>query len=331
MDIPAPEPDDHADAGNYHRPGLGVVIPAEIGGGRSIEEPVHQPDRPGHLNQSPQEENQRKQGGEPAGYGNPRVGAQRPVFQPEVPVRFVRRPALHPLHIGPQMGQQRVRLVRLRQQRQQFPFLRCRQGGRNIVADLGQGVDQRIGRRVGSHPPHRPQRQENRHEDDIDEADGGGVEIIVVGGDELAQFVDESAKADTAGDGRQPRQRAAEKGEQQQQGGQHQPAAPQHMGDVQAVAAQLRVARRRQKSADGQHRGHGGHQEQLQQLAGRRVPHQAAPPTLKSLVAGGRRPLGCLANPVSHRAPTEPPNGGPFGQLLYQKRRRLDNPARCPY
>ena len=60
---------------------------------------------------------------------------------------------------------------------------------------------------------------------------------------ELAQFVDEQPEAESAQDGRPAFGALAQDREQQHHGSQHEQAAPQQVGDVQATAADARKAR----------------------------------------------------------------------------------------
>ena len=84
---------------------------------------------------------------------------------------------------------------------------------------------------------------EEQDEDDVDQGDRRLVEVVVVAGDELAQLVDEGAEAGAADDRRKDAGPAPEKRQTRQERDQHADAAEEHVGDVQAVAPDLGIAR----------------------------------------------------------------------------------------
>ncbi|CCF82990.1 hypothetical protein NITHO_1750005 [Nitrolancea hollandica Lb] len=110
--------------------------------------------------------------------------------------------------------------------------------------------------------------QEHQDEDHVNQRDRRLEEVVIVAGDELPQFIDKGAEPDAADDRRdafavvsQYRQRENERRE-------HQQSTPQHVGDVQPTATELRVAGRREERPDHQDGSHGRPQYALQ-IAGR--------------------------------------------------------------
>jgi hypothetical protein len=103
------------------------------------------------------------------------------------------------------------------------------------------------------------------------------VEVVVVGGDELADLVDEQPEAHAAEQrARRPRHRPGER-QQHDECQRHQQPAPQHVRDVQAVAADLRVVRRSEERPREQHGHHSGHDEPRQMRGRRWVPREPEP------------------------------------------------------
>ena len=95
-------------------------------------------------------------------------------------------------------------------------------------------IHQIFGRRVQGSRMNDVNAQESEDENDVDERDGRLEEVIVVGRNELADFVDERSEAD-APDQRGPAMDCpANEREQHDHGGRHQQPAPEHVGDVQA-------------------------------------------------------------------------------------------------
>src|SRR5205085_568431 len=93
---------------------------------------------------------------------------------------------------------------------------------------------------------------------------GGRLEeVVVVRGDELAELVDEEAEADAGDERRRPTGAATEQGEQDRDRDHHQKAPPEQVGDVEAVAAELRVVGEPELGADAEDRRHRGDEEGL--------------------------------------------------------------------
>ena len=79
-------------------------------------------------------------------------------------------------------------------------------------------------------------------EDGVDQADGRAEEVVIVFGQEFAEFVNEDAEADAAQEGRQALYAGAQEGDVDRDSNEHQQTAVQHVGDMQAAAADLGVA-----------------------------------------------------------------------------------------
>ncbi len=84
--------------------------------------------------------------------------------------------------------------------------------------------------------------------------DRGPEEVVVVGRDELADLVDECAEPEARDDRGHVLDRPIEIGQQQDQGDEHQGAAPQHVRDVELAATDLREAGHGQERADAEER-----------------------------------------------------------------------------
>jgi len=121
------------------------------------------------------------------------------------------------------------------------------------------------------HPEH------EQYEDDVHDRGRGPVEVVVVGGDELADLVDEQPEPDPAGQCRRRPHHRADEAEQQEDRHQHQQPAPQHVRDVQPAAADLRVAEQPQQRPHEEHRRDGRHHERGQVLDRLDVADQPGP------------------------------------------------------
>jgi hypothetical protein len=137
----------------------------------------------------------------------------------------------------------------------------------------------RVGKALGRGQPatasHRAAEHEQPDEDQVDEGWRGLEEVVVVGGDELAQLVDEEPEADATDDRRRAARRAAHERKQDPDRDHHEHAAVQQVGDVEPVAAELRVVRQPQLGPDDEDRRHTGDEEGLLQLAEVRVAGRA--------------------------------------------------------
>ena len=114
-------------------------------------------------------------------------------------------------------------------------------------------------------PSDRPDGQEQENEDDVDHRRRRLEEVVVVGGDELADLVDEESEADAPHERAHVPPRATEVGEQDDDHGHHRQAAPQQMGDVQLAATELRIVRGPQLQADDQDHRHRSDEERVEQ------------------------------------------------------------------
>jgi len=107
--------------------------------------------------------------------------------------------------------------------------------------------------------------EEDDHEADVDERDRGTEEVIVVGGDELADLVDEGAESETSHDRGEMLDIPVEVGEQQDDRDEHERAAPQHVGDMEPPAAELREPGQGEERPDPEERDDRGDQEAFDQ------------------------------------------------------------------
>jgi phage terminase small subunit len=107
--------------------------------------------------------------------------------------------------------------------------------------------------------------EEEQYEDDVDHRRGRLEEVVVVGGDELAQLVDEEAEADPADHRRGPPPPAPEKRQQEPDRDQHEQPAPEKVSDVQPPRAELRVVRRPQLQPDDDDHRHRRDQKRVLQ------------------------------------------------------------------
>jgi hypothetical protein len=130
---------------------------------------------------------------------------------------------------------------------------------RRLAHHVGR-TGQRFTRREFAPPPKPAGDEEQQDEDDVDDAGGGLEEVVVVRGDELAELVDEEAKADAAEHRRDPAHLRPVVGQQQADREEHQHPAPQEVGDVQLAPAELGIVRRPQLQPDHQDGGHGAHE-----------------------------------------------------------------------
>lgn len=126
------------------------------------------------------------------------------------------------------------------------------------------GKDQLRSGRVMVLPEREVHSREQQEEDDIDDGRGRLEEVVVVAGEELAQLVDEDAEPRTGQDRREPPHVPAKVRQKQYDTRHHQRAAPEHMGDMDALAADLREAGQVQVEAHAKQRADGGDEERLQ-------------------------------------------------------------------
>ena len=106
---------------------------------------------------------------------------------------------------------------------------------------------------------------EEQDEDDVDQGNRRLIEVVVVAGDELAQLVDEGAEAGAADDRRKVAGPPPEKRQARQERDQHADAAEEHVGDVQTVAPDLRIAGEPSQAADEEDGDHRRDEETLQE------------------------------------------------------------------
>ena len=129
--------------------------------------------------------------------------------------------------------------------------------------------------------------EHDQHEHDVHDRRGGLVEVVVVRGDELADLVDEQPEPDPTDQRRGRPHHGPDVREQQVDRQQHQQAAGQHVRDVQALAADLRVAAQPEDQPGDQHRRDARHHEGGQVLADAHVAHQAGPQQVRRPRARG--------------------------------------------
>ena len=101
-------------------------------------------------------------------------------------------------------------------------------------------------------------------EDRVDDRRRGWIEVVIAGGDELADFVDEEAHPCPDRDGGDVVHPATSPHQGQQSANEQQATAPQRVCDVQVAPADLRVAGERQEPActDDAHREADEHDEE---------------------------------------------------------------------
>lgn len=133
----------------------------------------------------------------------------------------------------------------------------------------------------------------------VDDRRGSRIEVVVLGGDELADLVDEEANADAGEEGRcEVDEPAGQKDWQQrcrEQGG----AAPEGVGEMQVASADLRKAGDGQEPARSDDGG-GERDERDEQVAlGALAPHRASDPggALSVRCVGHRRTLADRPRP----------------------------------
>jgi hypothetical protein len=95
----------------------------------------------------------------------------------------------------------------------------------------------------------------------------------VVGRHELPDLIDERAEAQPGDDSRNVLDGPVEVRQQEQERGEHEQAAPQHVGDVDPAGAQLRVPSEGEEGTDHQERDDRGDEEALQEERRLRVAH----------------------------------------------------------
>jgi hypothetical protein len=176
-------------------------------------------------------------------------------------------PRLERLEHVAQRSHERLGGIRAVEERERFPPPGLVEVVARSVAEQVDRVGEVVVRREPLTALHRPRGHEQADEDQVDQRRSGPVEVVVVGGDELAELVDEEAEADAADDRGDLPDRAPEERQQQADRDQHEQPAPQQMRDVEPAAAQLRVVGQPQLGADHEDRRHAGDQQRLVERA----------------------------------------------------------------
>jgi hypothetical protein len=153
---------------------------------------------------------------------------------------------------------------------------------------------------------HADHQQDEQH---VHEREGRLEEVVVLLGDELADLVDESAEADAAEEGGEPDRIPVEVREEDEERDHHDQAAPEHVRDVQAAAAELRVAGHPQVETDDEDGADGRHQEQLDVHVG----------------VGAADERAFAAHSVSRPDPKAPGYASPHDEPWARRRRRGRN------
>src|SRR5205807_7361343 len=102
---------------------------------------------------------------------------------------------------------------------------------------------------------------EEQDQEAVDKRDGGLEEVVVVFGDELAEFVDEQPEAGSANQRRQPLAPFADHGQQEHERNEHEQSAPEHVGDVKSASTHARKAGHTEKQARQQNGHDRGNQQ----------------------------------------------------------------------
>jgi hypothetical protein len=122
-----------------------------------------------------------------------------------------------------------------------------------------------------------PGAQHDQYEHDVHDRRGRLVEVVVVGGDELADLVDEQPEADATHQRGRRADHRADVREQQVDRQQHQQTTRQDVRDVQALAADLRVAAQPEDQTGDQDGRDTRHHERGQVLPGPDIADQPSP------------------------------------------------------
>jgi hypothetical protein len=140
-------------------------------------------------------------------------------------------------------------------------------------------------------------REEEDHEEHLEDGGRGLEEVVLVRRDELAELVDEGAETGATDHGcSEPRARR-EVQKQKKDRDEHSETAPQHLGDVQPTAAKLWIIRCREENADYDDRRNCGDEESVQEICVVRADEVPRPDVRRAIVgqetreAAFRRPL----------------------------------------
>ncbi len=137
-----------------------------------------------------------------------------------------------------------------------------------LVGQCGGGQSHAPSRRERTQPQQLADHQIEGHEHRVDDGDSRLVEVVDRLGEKLADLIDEQPEADACHQrGAQPVVRT-HPDQQHHHADAHQQAAPEHMGDMQAVATYLRVAGSGKECPGHQHTGDRGEQEDLEPAHG---------------------------------------------------------------
>jgi len=167
---------------------------------------------------------------------------------------------------GAEWRDERVALIGGGQQAERMVAVVRGEGAhRELLGELD-SVDQALLGAQAAESPDLARCEEEDHEERIEDRGRRSEEVIVVTRHELPELVDERAKPGSADDRRDQTRRGGQIQEQQGDRDEHPEPAPEHMGDVQASAAELGIAGRFEEDADDHDRRDGRHEECVQEI-----------------------------------------------------------------
>ncbi len=160
---------------------------------------------------------------------------------------------------------ERISLVALVEQVQRLSQLVLVEiAGRGLVQEV-----ERVGERLALREPlareEEPRAAPDRHQGHVDQREGRVEEVVVVARHELPDLVDEEPESDSSDHGCNPSRRVRDDRHADDQCQAEERTAPEQVSDVQAVAAELRVAREDQSEPDDEDRQDAHDEEGLDQ------------------------------------------------------------------
>lgn len=132
----------------------------------------------------------------------------------------------------------------------------------------------------------------------IDQCHGRAVEIVIIAGYELAQFINERSKAQAPQNRNQVIGRLVNIAQTDDEGHHHEHPSQKHMGDMQVAGAETGVAGKGQEEAYAQDGSHSSDKEYLQQTSSFQAAHEVAVEELHSRVP--RSYVRILAHILAH-------------------------------
>src|SRR5712691_8983123 len=157
------------------------------------------------------------------------------------------------------------RVCSRREPERMISVVRGERAHRESLGELDR-VDEALLRTEGAEPPDLTSGQEEDDEQRIDEGGRGLEEIVVVRSHELAELVDEGAEPRTTDQHRDDTRRRREEQQEENDRDEHSETAPERVGNMQTVAAQLRISGGLKEDANHENRGHGGDEKRVQEL-----------------------------------------------------------------